>query len=370
MVFTLLPFTLVLFKLFLNLFTRQLVFHFANYFRMTQLDLPKGLIYVCDDDPGLTRKRRGRGFMYLDSTGKKLEDEAMVERIKKLAIPPAWKDVWICAKPNGYLQATGRDDKLRKQYRYHPDWEVYSNSTKFTHIIDFADQLPELRRRYEKDLKQPEWNQQKVLALATALMDELLLRVGNTYYSANNKTYGLTTLRRKHIDFEDGSAHFSYIGKKGSERELELSDEFLTQLLKECAELPGYNIFRYKDESGLHNIDASELNEYINQHLSEGMHISAKDFRTWGGTVLCISKAAEAHQICEENPRKKIETTLIRLVSKELGNSVAICRKYYVHPDILEYCVNNKNFTPSAKSKKRYAEFDPDEQMVLEILNK
>ncbi len=336
---------------------------------MTQLDLPKGLIYVCDEDPGLTRKRRGRGFVYIDSTGNRLEDKQMIERIKKLAIPPAWKDVWICSMPNGYLQATGRDDKLRKQYRYHPDWEVYSSSTKFTHIVDFADQLPELRRRYEKDLKETEWNQNKVLALATALMDELLLRVGNSYYSSTNNTYGLTTLRRKHINFDKDGAHFSYIGKKGSERELELSDKFLTQLLKECAEIPGYNIFRYRDENGLHNIDSSDLNQYINHHLSEGVHISAKDFRTWGGTVLCVAKAPEAHQICEENPRKKMETTLIRLVSKELGNSVAICRKYYVHPDVLEYCLNNKNFTPSAKSKKRFAEFDPEEQMVLEILN-
>src|SRR5690554_924783 len=166
---------------------------------MTQFDLPKGLIYVCDEEPGLTRKRRGRGFVYIDSEGNRLEDKEMIERIKRLAIPPAWKDVWICSKANGYLQATGRDDKLRKQYRYHPDWEIYSNTTKFTHIVDFADQLPELRRRYEKDLKNPEWNQRKVLALATALMDELLLKVGNSCYSEANKTFGLTTLRRKHV---------------------------------------------------------------------------------------------------------------------------------------------------------------------------
>ena len=336
---------------------------------MTQFDLPKGLIYVCDEEPGLTRKRRGRGFVYIDSEGNRLEDKEMIERIKRLAIPPAWKDVWICSKANGYLQATGRDDKLRKQYRYHPDWEIYSNTTKFTHIVDFADQLPELRRRYEKDLKNPEWNQRKVLALATALMDELLLRVGNSCYSEANKTFGLTTLRRKHVNFDKSGAHFSFIGKKGSERELELTDKFLTQLLKECAEIPGYNIFRYRDENGLHDIDASDLNRYINEHLTDDVSISAKDFRTWGGTVLCITKAPEAHRICDENPKKKMETTLIRLVAKELGNSVAICRKYYVHPEILNYCVNHREFAPCEKSKKRYAEFETDEQMVLEILN-
>lgn len=337
---------------------------------MTGLDLPKGLVYVCDNDPGLLRKRRGRGFVYLDSSGTKLTDEEIINRIKTLAIPPAWKDVWICIKPNGYLQATGRDDKLRKQYRYHPEWEAYSNTTKFSHIVDFADQLPELRRRYEKDLKDQEWSRNKVLALATALIDELLLRVGNAYYSRTNNTYGLTTLRRKHIKFKKSGVHISYTGKKGSERELELADDFLVPLLKECSEIPGYNLFRYKDDDGLHDIGASDFNDYINIHLEGDKRISAKDFRTWGGTVLCVTNAARAHEICAENERKKIDTTLVRLVSQSLGNSVAICRKYYVHPDVLDYCVNHKTFEPSKKSRKRYAEFEPDEQMVLEILNK
>lgn len=353
----------------INLLGSLWVFY-TKHREMTELDLPKGLVYVCDDEPGLIRKRRGRGFIYLDSSGNKLRDEEVINRIKTLAVPPAWKDVWICSKPNGYLQATGRDDKKRKQYRYHPDWEAYSNTTKFSHIVDFADQLPELRRRYEKDLKEREWSRTKVLALAVALIDELLLRVGNSYYSKTNKTYGLTTLRRKHVKFEKNGVHISYTGKKGSDRQLELTDNFLVPLLKDCAELPGYNLFRYKDEEGLHDIDSDDFNKYLNTHLENGLHISAKDFRTWGGTVLCVSNAERAHEICAENERKKLDTTLIRLVSKDLGNSVAICRKYYVHPDVLEYCVKHTKFEPSKKSKKQYAEFEPDEQMVLEILNK
>ncbi len=337
---------------------------------MTKIDLPKGLIYVCDEDPGLKRKKWGKGFTYIDSSGNRMADKEVLKRIKELAIPPAWQDVWICTSPKGYLQATGRDDKLRKQYKYHPEWEIYSNNTKFTHMIEFADQLPHLRKRYEADLQDAEWSRKKVLALATSLIDELLLRVGNDYYTKQNKTYGLTTLRRKHVVFENEGAHLVFTGKKGSERDLELKDDFLTELLKESSELPGYNLLKYRDKNGSHKVDSSDFNDYINEHLPEGIHISAKDFRTWGGTVLCVSKAEEAKAICEENPRKKLDTTLIRLVAEYLGNTVAVCKKYYIHPDVLEYCVEHEDLKPSKKSKVKYAEFDEDEQMVLQILNK
>ena len=337
---------------------------------MTQLTLPKGLVYASDEEPGIKRRRHGRGFIYTDITGSKLKDKTVITRIKTLAIPPAWKDVWICPKPNGYLQATGRDDKARKQYRYHPDWEAYSNTSKFSRIVDFADQLPALRKRYEKDLKATEWTKNKVLALATALIDELLLRVGNTYYTKKNHTYGLTTLRRKHLDFKKDGAHLRFVGKKGAERELELADEFLVSLVRQCSEIPGYNLFRYQDDDGYHNIDSGDFNDYINLHLEEKAHISAKDFRTWGGTVLCVTHTEAAHAECKENPRKKLETTLIRMVANTLGNTVSVCRKYYIHPDVLDYCSKNKQVRPSKKSQKKYSEFDQDEQMVLEILNR
>ncbi len=337
---------------------------------MTETDLPKGLIFFPDSKPGISRKRKGKGFMYIDSSGERISDKVEIGRIKALVIPPAWEDVWVCPHPNGYLQATGRDDKNRKQYLYHENWQNYSNNSKFSHVLEFARQLPLLRKRYEKDLKADDWPRSKVLALATALTDELLLRVGNQYYSSHNQTFGLTTLRRKHVKFEKGSAEFNFIGKKGSQRMLELSDSFLINMLEACADLPGYELFRYKEDGGYHTIDSADFNEYINEGVAEEEHIYAKDFRTWGGTVLCVAYEPEATKICEENPRRKKETVLVDLISKRLGNTVSVCRKYYVHPDVLEYCVENHGFSPSAVAKKKYKEYEPEEQMVMEILNK
>ena len=336
---------------------------------MTAIDLPKGLVYYPDSKPGFTRKRRGRGFAYYDMNGDHIADKVELERIKGLVVPPAWQQVWICPRPNGYLQATGRDDKQRKQYIYHPEWSSYSNENKFTHLLEFAERLPALRKRYEKDLKADDWPRNKVLALATALIDELLLRVGNQYYSRENQTFGLTTLRRKHVRFEGNKARFNFIGKKGSQRMLELSDSFLINILEACADLPGYEIFRYKEDGTFHCIDAADFNEYINEDSPPDRHISAKDFRTWGGTVLCVAYEPEAQKICEENPRKKKETTLVSLVAERLGNTATVCRKYYIHPRVLEYCTENTGFTASSQSRKKYRSYEPEEQMVLEILN-
>lgn len=307
--------------------------------------------------------------MYVDDKGERICDKIEISRVKGLVIPPAWEEVWICPDPKGYLQATGRDDKKRKQYLYHQSWQSYSNTAKFSHVLEFARQLPLLRKRYEKDLKADDWPRNKVLALAAALTDELLLRVGNQYYTSQNKTFGLTTLRRKHVKFEKGSAQFNFIGKKGSHRVLELSDSFLINMLEACADLPGYELFRYEEDGNYHNIDAADFNEYINETSEEDVHISAKDFRTWGGTVLCVAYAEEAQKICDENPRRKKETVLLDLVSKRLGNTVSVCRKYYIHPEVLDYCIANQGFLPSSDSKKKYRKFEPEEQMVLEILN-
>ncbi len=336
---------------------------------MTDINLPKNLIWVCDTQPGITRKRKGKGFMYIDPSGKHLKDKELISRIKEMVIPPAWRDVWICTLPKGYLQATGRDEKNRKQYRYHPQWSAYSSKNKFSHIVDFADQLPALRRRYNADLADTKWTKRKVIGLATALMDELFLRVGNTYYSKKNETFGLTTLRRKHVQFKDGNAHLHFIGKKGGERDVDLEDSKLIKLLRSCSELPGYELFRYKEGGKYHSVDSADFNEYINEHLGDDVHVSAKDFRTWGGTVLCIHYAPQALAMCKENTRLKRETTLIRLVAQELGNTVSVCRKYYIHPKVIEYCADHEVFIPSKKSQQTYSEFETDEQMVLEILN-
>lgn len=336
---------------------------------MTELHLPKNLIYVCDSEPGFARKRKGSRFVYTDWEGKPLTDQEVIKRIQALVIPPAWKSVWICPKPEGHLQATGRDDKKRKQYRYHPLWNLYASENKYSQILQFADQLPTLRKRFEKDLKRADWDKQKVLGLATALIDELFLRVGNSYYSKTNKTYGLTTLRRKHMVDEGHSLQLNYVGKKGIERKVKLTNRRLTRLLRECSELPGHELFRYSENGSYHSISSSDINLYLNEHLTNGLHITAKNFRTWGGTVLCVFYADEARQIHAENPRKKFDTILIGLVAKEMGNTVTVCRKYYIHPKVLAYCAENPDLIPSNKSATKYAEFEPEEQMVLEILN-
>lgn len=330
--------------------------------------IPKGLIHVDDTQPGIKRRRWGRGFSYIDCEGKRISDQACLQRIRELRIPPAWEAVWICSLPHGHLQATGRDFKNRKQYLYHPEWTAYSQRTKFDHLLEFAGRLPEIRQRYEKDLRRKEWDQRKVLALAVALMDELYLRIGNEYYRSHNKTYGLTTLRRKHLDFEENKVYFHFQGKKQKQRNLELSNRKLTRLLQQCSELPGYELFRYEGEQGYHPIDSADFNAYLNEGLDENVYLTAKDFRTWGGCVLCVHYEPEARAICEANPRKKKETALIELVAKALGNTVSVCRKYYIHPKVLTYCTEHSNLQARKSTLKKFPEYDEDEQIVLEIL--
>ncbi len=336
---------------------------------MTEEDLPEKLVYVSDSAPGIRRSKRGTGFSYYTPEGRHIKNPKTLKRIKSLVIPPAWQDVWICRNEFGHIQATGRDAMHRKQYRYHPEWQVFANRHKYDHILEFADLLPALRKKYVQDLKSKEWDRSKVLALAVALMDELSLRIGNPYYSKEYNSYGLTTLRRKHVDFTDSTAHFSYRGKKGVQRNLDLEDRKLVKLLRECSELPGYELFRYQEGDQMYAIDSSEFNTYINSVHKGGGYITSKDFRTWNGTVTCVECEGEAMAIIEANPRKKKETALVQLVAKYLGNTVATCRKYYIHPTVLQYCVEHDNIKPSAKANRKYKDYTSDERLVLEILN-
>lgn len=336
---------------------------------MSEDELPENLVYVSDATPGITRRKRGRGFAYYTPEGRHIKNPKTLKRIKSLVIPPAWQEVWICRDEYGHIQATGRDARHRKQYRYHPDWEAFSNRHKYDHLLEFADLLPALRSKYRRDLKSAEWDRRKVLALAVALMDELSLRIGNPYYSKQNDSYGLTTLRRKHVDFGGGKAHLSFTGKKGVQRDLELEDKKLTKLLRECSELPGYELFRYHDGERQRTIDSSDFNEYINSVGKGGSYVTSKDFRTWNGTVTCVEYEAEAAAIVEANPRKKKETTLVQLVADYLGNTVSTCRKYYIHPKVLAYCVEHTNIEPTSKANGKYKEYTRDERIVLDILN-
>lgn len=334
---------------------------------VTAAELPKGLTYIRDTQPGILRKKQGRGFAFLDKDRQKITDESQLERISDLVIPPAWKNVWISPKKNSYLQATGIDDKGRKQYLYHSKWSEYSQKLKYDDLLKFGFYLPKLRERYRKDLRQKSWNKKKVLALATALLDELHLRVGNKQYTRSNKTHGLTTLRRKHLHEDGRNLMINYTAKSGKERSVTLTDKKLIRLLKDCSQLPGYELFRYQEDSEWHTVDSSELNEYISLEASENEYYTSKYFRTWGANCLCIQLAEEVEKQCE-GTRKKPETTLIKLVAQKMGHTQSVCKSSYLHPEILSYSLEKrkiKNCLPKGFSQNPYK---PEEVELLKIL--
>jgi DNA topoisomerase I len=291
-----------------------------------------GLVYVADDQSGITRRRRGGGFSYHHADGALVSDEDR-RRIEALVIPPAWEDVWICPLPNGHLQATGRDAAGRKQYRYHPDWRRVRDEAKFSRLVPFGEALPDLRARVDTDLRRPDLDRRKVLALAVRLLDETLIRIGNPEY-AEGGSYGLTTLRDRHVAFEGDRVQFSFIGKSGQEQQVTLEDRRLARLVKACRDLPGYTLFQYMTESGKAAIDSGDVNDYLREVTGEAF--SAKVFRTWGGTVLA-AKALRARGTAED---EKTADGHVRDVCREvalaLGNTVAVCRSYYIHPRIPE----------------------------------
>lgn len=330
----------------------------------SQENMPKSLSYVEEDVAGFTRKKNGKGFKYVDEKGETIHDKNTLKRIKELVIPPAWTDVWISKKANGHIQATGRDKKDRKQYLYHPKWREYSNETKYDSLLKFAEALPKIRRQIEKKLKKRKWTREKTVSLAIKLLDTVYIRVGNEDYKKTNNTYGLTTLRRKHLKKENGNSILEYKAKSGKFHEVKIDDKRLAKMLKQCSDLPGYELFRYRRNGNYINIDSGDVNEYL-QEISD-INITAKTFRTWGGTVLTIELADEARQIIEQHPQRKLETTLVKLVAKELNNTVAICRKYYIHPKVLQHVIEGKKVKPGRK-QKWYSE---SEIKVMKILNK
>lgn len=326
------------------------------------------LVYATDNFPGFKRRKYGKGFIYLDEQGKRINDIKCLERIKNLGIPPMWKDVWISKNSKAHLQCTGRDAKNRKQYLYHEEWGRFSQETKFKNLLIFAKHLPEIRIKIESDLRHRQWDKQRVLALAVKLMDEMYLRIGNEYYRQQNETYGLTTLRRKHLRQLNGRMSLQYKAKSGKLRTVNIETPRLKKLIQQCSELPGYEIFKYKEGNEYHQIDSGDVNAYLRELTGE--EISAKYFRTWGGTVLSIQLAAEANKIIEENPRKKADTSLIRLVAARLGNTVSVCRSYYMHPAVFEHVlskkpVETKKLPKGFKHKEWYSE---EEIGVINIL--
>lgn len=331
--------------------------------------LPKGLVYVSDNSPGYSRKKWGNGFRYFDKKNKPIKSKKKLKRFDAMTIPPIWEEVWICPLENGHLQSTGRDLKNRKQYIYHELWSKYSNQVKFDFLLEFGEALPQIRKAVQKDLSAKKWNKRKVVALAVKLMDEGFLRIGNKQYQKSNQTFGLTTLRRKHLDLEGDKIKLKYKAKSGKTRKIKLKDKELKKLLAQCSELPGYEVFRYKTKNGYESIDLADVNEYLKK--VSGKTISAKNFRTWGGTVLSMKLACQAQEICAENPRKKLEPTLIKLISKKLGNTKAVCRKYYVHPEILKFSLGNCPLPDELQSDEEGEHYlTPAEEKVLELLGK
>lgn len=292
------------------------------------------LIYVSDLDPGLGRKRAGKGFSYLGLDGRALRDKKLLTRLKALAIPPAWTGVWICPTATGHIQATGRDERGRKQYIYHADWGVYRDAAKFGHMRTFGELLPRIRRRVARDMSLPGLPKDKVLAVVVRLLELTLIRVGNSTYAESNGSYGLTTLRKKHVDVSGTTVEFDFVGKSGKDWDVELKDARLARIIRRCEALPGYRLFKYVDDAGeTRSIESSDVNAYLRDITGED--VTAKDFRTWAGTVAATLLLSELEPFTSKTQATKNVASVIKEVAKKLGNTPAICRKSYVHPDIL-----------------------------------
>ncbi|WP_119303765.1 DNA topoisomerase IB [Dongia deserti] len=294
-----------------------------------------GLEYVNDDDPGIRRQKRGKGFVYLDSNGKPVRDPYTRARIRSLAIPPAWTDVWICASENGHLQATGRDAKGRKQYRYHVDFIAIRDSAKYERLVDFAKSLPALRAEVARRMALPGLPSEKVLATIVHLLDVTLIRIGNDSYARENNSYGVTTLRDSHVRINGSELRFHFKGKSGKAWRLTMRDRRIAKIIRSCQELPGQHLFQYLDEKGdVLRVTSTDVNDHL-RRLSGG-EVTAKDFRTWAGTVLAANLLHETGGPASATAAKRQVRAALQEVAARLGNTVAICRKCYVHPSVLE----------------------------------
>lgn len=327
------------------------------------------LVYVTDNEPGIERRKERGKFVYLFN-GKKIKNDKTLLRIKHLVIPPAWERVWICTKENGHLQVTGFDTRNRKQYKYHPTWTAIRNNTKFFRMLDFGKILPTIRKRLKKDLNSAELNVNKVLALVVSLMENTNIRIGNQFYEKEYGSFGLTTLKDKHVKIKGNNVNFKFRGKKGIMHVISLKNKKLAKLIKQCRDIPGKELFQYFDEEGNHHsIDSGMVNDYI--HEISGKTFTAKDFRTWAGTVLAFMALKEAGCCETEAETKHNIIAALDKVSEALGNTRAVCKKYYVHPQILTLYGNKKlekYFNADTKQSKKEGALLPEENAVMKIL--
>ena len=324
------------------------------------------LIYVSDQDKGITRVSKGKGFVY-QLGSKPVTDEKQLERIRKLVIPPSWKDVWICRSPNGHIQATGLDLKNRKQYRYHARWNELRNETKFHRLYEFGKKLPRLRRRIKKDIGNRQLNREKVLATVIDLMDKTYIRIGSNDYERMNGSYGLTTLKDKHVNISRDGIVFSFTGKKGVDHTIPLKNKRLAAIVKQCRDIPGKTLFQYYDEEGNRRaIDSGMVNGYIKEATGTGF--SAKDFRTWAGSLQAVEYYLG--QRPEEAENHKTVVSMLDAVSEKLGNTRSVCRKYYIHPQVISLCEENSLPVEEMKNRKENAALTRGERVLMCILKK
>jgi DNA topoisomerase-1 len=333
-----------------------------------------GLRYASDEQPGIRRHRAGKGFRYTDPDGKPLRNRETLKRIRSLAIPPAWTDVWICPWQDGHIQVTGRDAKHRKQYKYHPDFRAAREDGKYEHMLDFAAVLPKIRATVSRHMARRDLSRECVLATVVHLLEATLIRVGNGEYAKQNKSYGLTTLRDPHVKIEGSAIRFQFLGKSGKTWRLQVNDRRVARIVRACQELPGQQLFQYLDAEGnRQGVTSSDVNAYLREVT--GRDITAKDFRTWAGTVLAAVALQEFGEIDSQAKAKRNLKAAIESVARRLGNTVTICRKCYIHPEIVNgYLAGdlaiNVNRRIHHELSRRLQGLKPEEAAVLALLER
>jgi DNA topoisomerase-1 len=335
---------------------------------LTALDSAEeaGLVYVTDAAPGIKRTRHRSGFRYQHPSGEIVRDKLTLDRIRSLAIPPAYERVWICAKPNGHLQAIGYDARGRKQYRYHPKFREVRDESKFCHMIEFARQLPSIRERVDADLAKAGMPREKVLAAVVYLLEKSLIRIGNEEYARTNNHYGLTTMLNRHAKVVGANIRFKFKGKSGIEHEIEIHDRRLAKIVSKAQELPGQELFNYVDADGKwHDVTSSDVNAYLKE-ISNG-EFTAKDFRTWSATVMALTELAKREIPASQRGGKQAVTEVMKSVARLLGNTPAVCRKCYVHPAVVSAYLSGA--LPDLM-KKCACKADSDELAVAILLEK
>lgn len=320
-----------------------------------------GLVYVSDEAPGIRRRRSGRGFSYVGPEGTTVTDPKDLRRIKALAVPPAWADVWICPSPRGHIQATGRDARGRKQYRYHRDWRRTRDRTKYDRMVAFGEALPKIRKHIREHMAQPGMSREKVLAAVVRLLDLTNIRVGNARYAKSNGSFGLTTMRNRHVEVSGSTIRFEFRGKGGKLHSVDLRDPRLARIVKRCQEIPGQHLFQYLDDSEERRpIDSEDVNAYLRECAGEDF--TAKDFRTWAGTVLAMRALRRVEPASSQREARSNIVAAIETVASALGNTVSVCRACYVHPAVLDAYVDGSLAT-IPRRQARGNGVDPDDRL-------